>query len=552
MSKDEMKESRKRERSLNGGESKSHDSNEEEEEEEEVMIVVKKDRKEYQNVVLNHDELASFCLRSVLSSYQFSVLWSVMSDLNWKWSSGRYYSPDGEGFSTSKELCAQLDFFAIPSNNNNFRNISLAETKSRQIGQAIIQQQQNSTMYRRFKLRNDILEALLKKQKFKSGHYQLKQHDDNDDDDDDAKKKLLFALNDKSFLNEWKEPDTFKTDEEIITTATINNYDDNFISATSIEPGAEQYLERTSYYKTRKRKGTTQNKNEQTNNKNNNSGKVQHNNNNNEKTILIQSSNKLEWKKPKQCVHQVKKIYANHDEESKIHYETKELKLRNQFSDWKFQLSTNHSILLYGFGSKETLLNDFSDQQLKNDGQVLTLNGYDLEISIEQILDIIIQSFIDKKHQKKFQGKSNNFSTKLFTTSTIYNDMNSLTPDIIQKSVAISRHLAESHPNPIYIVIHNIDGLKLQNSIAQKCLASLVVNSNLKDDSSRVIRLIASVDHVNCAALLWDTETNAKFSWVSTDARSFTFLYYIIVNVYVMSENDFNLSSYEIYNIIYI
>ena len=309
MSKDEMKESRKRERSLNGGESKSHDSNEEEEEE--VMIVVKKDRKEYQNVVLNHDELASFCLRSVLSSYQFSVLWSVMSDLNWKWSSGRYYSPDGEGFSTSKELCAQLDFFAIPSNNNNFRNISLAETKSRQIGQAIIQQQQNSTMYRRFKLRNDILEALLKKQKFKSGHYQLKQQHDNnnDDDDDDAKKKFLLALNDKSFLDKWKEPDTFKTDEEIITTATIN--DDNFISATSIEPGAEQYLERTKYYKTRKRKGTTQNSNEQTNNKNNN--------NKNEKTILIQSSNKLEWKKPKQCVHQVKKIYANHDEESKIH-----------------------------------------------------------------------------------------------------------------------------------------------------------------------------------------------------------------------------------------
>ncbi len=69
-----------------------------------------------------------------------------------------------------------------------------------------INQHQNSTLCRQFKLRNDTLEALLKKQKFQSGHYQRKQQHD-DDYEVEAKKKLLSELNDKSciYLNKWKE-----------------------------------------------------------------------------------------------------------------------------------------------------------------------------------------------------------------------------------------------------------------------------------------------------------------------------------------------------------
>ena len=42
----------------------------------------------------------------------------------------------------------------------------------------------------------------------------------------------------------------------------------------------------------------------------------------NNKTILIQSFNKIGMEKSKQCVHQVKKIYTNNDEESKSHHQT--------------------------------------------------------------------------------------------------------------------------------------------------------------------------------------------------------------------------------------
>ena len=54
-------------------------------------------------------------------------------------------------------------------------------------------------------------------------------------------------------------------------------------------------------------------------------------------------------------------------------------------SEWTFLLSTNHSLILYGFGSRRDLLNDFAERELSIHGNVLVMDGYDSDISIGRI-----------------------------------------------------------------------------------------------------------------------------------------------------------------------
>ncbi len=100
----------------------------------------------------------------------------------------------------------------------------------------------------------------------------------------------------------------------------------------------------------------------------------------------------------------------------------------------------------------------------------------------------------------------------------------------IIRATAISETLGMNQENPIYIIIHNIDGMQLRNHDAQSALAALVMNSHAKDSISspatcttqqensneRLLRLVASVDHVDAALFLWDTDLLQQFSWVSS------------------------------------
>jgi origin recognition complex subunit 2 len=55
-----------------------------------------------------------------------------------------------------------------------------------------------------------------------------------------------------------------------------------------------------------------------------------------------------------------------------------------------------------------------------------------------------------------------------------------------------------------YLVVNNIDGVALRTPEAQATLADLAATG--------VVRLVASVDHVN-APLLWDKKLLARFNW---------------------------------------
>ncbi len=118
------------------------------------------------------------------------------------------------------------------------------------------------------------------------------------------------------------------------------------------------------------------------------------------------------------------------------------------------------------------------------------------DVTISGILDSLVIGFLNGKEP------SLECDQQLFSASH----------RLVKRAQCIARKLAAGS-NSLYIILHNIDGIGLRNAVAQSSLATLVVYGMV--DNVRRIRLVASMDHVNAAAFLWDARTNAGFSWVS-------------------------------------
>jgi hypothetical protein len=127
---------------------------------------------------------------------------------------------------------------------------------------------------------------------------------------------------------------------------------------------------------------------------------------------------------------------------------------------------------------------------------------------------------------------------------------------IVQRASNISQSLGRQRDKPIYLLIHNIDGVQLRHCDSQLSIATLVANSYIVSDrttttttnanirngnkrrscnsgstdsstpvtttttkvyqNERLVRLAATVDHVDSAMFLWDVNLLNTFSWVST------------------------------------
>ena len=96
----------------------------------------------------------------------------------------------------------------------------------------------------------------------------------------------------------------------------------------------------------------------------------------------------------------------------------------------------------------------------------------------------------------------------------------------VKRASQIAHALGTKRQHPIYILIQNIDGVQMRSKDTQNALAALVSNSNVinrkhpnhsKDihQQEHVIRLAATIDHVDSPMFLWDIKLLQKFSWVS-------------------------------------
>ncbi|KAG7360072.1 origin recognition complex subunit 2 [Nitzschia inconspicua] len=185
-----------------------------------------------------------------------------------------------------------------------------------------------------------------------------------------------------------------------------------------------------------------------------------------------------------------------------------------QWEDWRFLVSTNHSLLLYGVGSKRHLLQRFAHDELDQDGDVVELDGYDKSITIEEILELLVDQWLEGKDP----------SVDIYHVTCTNNDDNLRNPVyplngenyLVQKALAVGKRIAaivETSFRPIYLVLHTIDGPGLRNATAQEAL-SVLVSESVTKCGWNAIRLVASMEHVNAPTLLWDISTRQRFRWI--------------------------------------
>ena len=189
------------------------------------------------------------------------------------------------------------------------------------------------------------------------------------------------------------------------------------------------------------------------------------------------------------------------------------------FDEWRFLLSTNHSVLLHGFGSKRSLLNDFAETILPHDGDVLTLDGYDRTINIGNILTVLVQLYLGG-HEPRPRSVVSLSGDRATSMGLGIVPPTQSSHAVVRRAFAIGERLASTRSFPIYIVLHNIDGVGLRYRPAQDALATLVASS-ATSDGIRMIRLASSVDHVNAPATLWSTQTRAAFGWIWKEVHTY-------------------------------
>lgn len=227
------------------------------------------------------------------------------------------------------------------------------------------------------------------------------------------------------------------------------------------------------------------------------------------------TKSKLKWPTPNESVNAVKKMNVKTSPSSPTMNN-----LKKNHEEWRFLMGTKHSLLLYGFGSKRKLLNDFATKTLQPCGDVLILNGFDPSISVSSILDLLVDIFLSGVQPSSSSSKSESFHEHdigMIRPSPLF------VPTLVKRATNIGKALGSRCTKPIYLVIHNIEGSGLRDPSSLKALVALISNSDVNDGMSyddkdtyrnRVVQLVASIDHVDAVSFL-DMEAMTNFSWVS-------------------------------------
>ena len=210
------------------------------------------------------------------------------------------------------------------------------------------------------------------------------------------------------------------------------------------------------------------------------------------------------------------------------------------FSEWRFLLGSHCSLLLYGGGgSKRSFVNQFASEELSKDGDVITVNGFDPRATIEGILQLLIDHwFAGYDPTTTFTSSSSSLPLCYRSGSSCGTYDPSVDSSVVDRAILIARRVSrivsQASLRPVYIVLHNIDGISLRNKTAQRALAALVDESrtilhptrNIKSGLC-AIRLVTTIDHINAPLLLWDTFTRHRFQFVWKEVPSLVLTRYV-------------------------
>ena len=159
---------------------------------------------------------------------------------------------------------------------------------------------------------------------------------------------------------------------------------------------------------------------------------------------------------------------------------------RQRFPQWVAELNAGFNILLYGFGSKRELLQDFAKTHL-NDAPVVVINGFFPTITLKDIVGRILCDALDLPN----------------ASGSVQDQSAMILAYFSQQKRSVDK---------LYLVVHNIDGGNLRNDKAQTGLSQLA--------DCPAITMLASIDHIN-ASMLWDNTKLTCFNWLWEDATTF-------------------------------
>lgn len=141
------------------------------------------------------------------------------------------------------------------------------------------------------------------------------------------------------------------------------------------------------------------------------------------------------------------------------------------FNKWLYVLSENFNIIMYGIGSKRSILHQFQMEKLK-EFPCIVVNGFFPSLTIKSILESIVVDLLDNTH----------------VPSNIGDVVNLIDTQLTENGV------------DLFLIVHNIDGAMLRNSKAQATLASI---SQIKN-----VHTIATIDHISAPLCKYKKKSN--------------------------------------------
>lgn len=164
------------------------------------------------------------------------------------------------------------------------------------------------------------------------------------------------------------------------------------------------------------------------------------------------------------------------------------------YPEWIFALRCGFGLLMYGFGSKKALIEDFASTEL-TEYSVVVINGYLQTINLKQVVIALAEVLWDQMKAKQRVSHRDLPKSQQPSNSQSMDDLLTF----------LDQAEIEDGDFFVCVVIHNIDGPGLRDSETQRYLARLAACAR--------IRVVASIDHVN-APLFWDKNmAHTQFNW---------------------------------------
>jgi Origin recognition complex subunit 2 len=456
--------------------------------------------------IQDYDKLRYHQLRYSFSDHDFlSLQWKAMQSAGWTYSGGKYKSPKGTRvYDNVNEMNAQLDSCAVGPVHGNFRfaHDSLAT--------GVVFSEDDESTERIEDLRNSIcyhMQLSMEKWTADTAHNM----------------SVPNTADDSSVVGCIPPIDMISNIANPLTNTELNTARNNS-SITAMEKGSDLYLQRTKRLTTstnRMKKGAAIT--------NNTTVYATIDNGNIERTLP-------EFPTTLECAEIMSSFGIEACERIEASLE------QHHFARWRFLLSTNHSLLFYGNGSKHCILSKFCEAELCQEGYCLQVEGFDSDVSMEGILDLLVLVFLNGKEpnptpyeavpclpQQWIPGEGfchGKFSNDTAALRSYSSNARILTDRAAVVGLALAEHCVRTG-SPIYLVIHSLEAC-LRTDIEQDALAALIRyavtirlcesrDSDVQHNSPFVLatlRLVASVDHVDATAAFCSSMTSYHLSWI--------------------------------------